>query len=228
MLPLGHGVQRDQRVGLGVVGRRAAARLVVGHDPEAGARAAPSRRAHSLTRSTIVAVGEAERGDVVGVHEDHPAAALDAAVAVVEAVDRGVELVVRAQRLQQQPALRARASTSIGLTREDRLARRRSGRSGESRGGCGSTKPPGSVDLLVVRRAARARRGRSGAGSRCSRRGTPPTGCRGGPPRVASASEQTMSTSERRCGDGRLERAARGVHGRHRVLDRDPLRAGRR
>ena len=48
---LGRGVERDQRVGLGVVGGRAAARLVVGHDRKAGrARSTPSF--HSLTRST--------------------------------------------------------------------------------------------------------------------------------------------------------------------------------
>ena len=48
---------------------------------------------------------EAEPGDVVGVHDDDAAAAGQPAVAVVEAVDRGVELVVAAQRLQQQAAL---------------------------------------------------------------------------------------------------------------------------
>ena len=53
-----------------------------------------------------VAVGQAERLDVGGVDEHHAPAALDAAVAVVEAVDGGVVLVVAAQRLQHQPALR--------------------------------------------------------------------------------------------------------------------------
>jgi hypothetical protein len=52
-----------------------------------------------------VAVGEAERADVVGVDEHDSAALLDAAVAVVEAVDRGVELVVTAHGLQQQVPL---------------------------------------------------------------------------------------------------------------------------
>ena len=43
---------------------------------------------------------------VLLVHKDHPAAVLNAAVAVIFAVDGGVVLVVRSQGLQQQPTLR--------------------------------------------------------------------------------------------------------------------------
>ena len=90
---------------LGVVGRRAAR----GAGRRTTTRNAGARRSepsvHSLTRSTTWPSAEAERGDVVGVHEHDAAAAGEPAVAVVEAVDRGVELVVAAQRLQQQAAL---------------------------------------------------------------------------------------------------------------------------
>ncbi|MCO5588369.1 hypothetical protein L7F22_042324 [Adiantum nelumboides] len=96
------GVERDQRVGLRVVRRRGAPRDVVGHQAEVG------RAAHVLValpardQVHVVALGVPERGDVLAVAEHDPAPALDAAVAVGQAVDGGVELVVAAQGLEQQ------------------------------------------------------------------------------------------------------------------------------
>ena len=75
-----------------------------------------------------------------------------AAVAVVEAVDGGVELVVRAHRLQQQPALGH-------LQHLDRAGREhRPARLGREGAGVARRvrqhEPAGLVHLLVVRRAA--------------------------------------------------------------------------
>ena len=71
-----------------------------------------------------VPVGEPARAYVVRVHEDDAAALLDPAVAVVQAVDRGVELVVAAHRLQQQPPLGDLQHLEL-VGGEDRLARTR-------------------------------------------------------------------------------------------------------
>ncbi len=104
-------VQRHQRVGLGVVGRGVADRGRVRHHQEVlGAPLLQFAVAVGELGDQVDAgaVGQSERLDVGGVDEHHPAAALDAAVAVVEAVDRGVVLVVAAQGLQHQPALRHR------------------------------------------------------------------------------------------------------------------------
>ena len=104
LLPIGGRVERDQRVDLRVVRRRAATRGVVLDDAERRHR--PLGAVLPLADQVDhVTVGEAERRDVVGVHEHHAPPVGDAAVAVAEPVDRGVELVVAAQALQQQPAL---------------------------------------------------------------------------------------------------------------------------
>ena len=55
---------------------------------------------YRVIRSHISRVPAAIR--IVGVDEHHPAAAEDAAVAVVHAVDRGVELIMAPQCLQHQ------------------------------------------------------------------------------------------------------------------------------
>ena len=141
-----------------------------------------------------------EARDVVGVHEDHPAAALDAAVAVVEAVDRGVELVVAAQRLQQQPAL-GHLEHLERAHREDRLA------------GLGRERPrcPAAGAAARSRRAGRpSRRTPRSPGTTCAircrivgvvgaeRRPRDPVRRS---PSVACGERQTMSTSDRRCSD---------------------------
>ena len=67
---------------------------------------------------------EAAVAHVVFVHEHDRAQAFEAPVAIVVRVDRGVELVVRADRRQQEPALarvdvggeRTRARTRRGQT----------------------------------------------------------------------------------------------------------------
>ena len=195
---LGLRVERHQRVGLRVVGAGAAARGVVGDHPEP--RGPPLGAVLPLADDVDhLALLEAERHDVVGVHEHHPATVLDAAVAVVEAVDRGVELVVRAHRLQQQPTLGhvQHLGRADGEDRPVLLGGEGAGVARRVR----QDEPARLVDLLVVRRAARARPGRSGAGSRCSRRGTRAHGMPWRSPIVASAIEQTMSTSDLRCAD---------------------------
>ena len=85
---------------------------------------------------------------VVGVDQDHPPVARDAAVAVGVAVDRGVELVVAADRLQQQPARRApRASARCRRgTRPCRSGcRTRAGRAACGGAGTRRARGPGSL-----------------------------------------------------------------------------------
>ena len=104
-------IQRHQGIGLGVVGRGIADGCRVRHHEEVlGAALLQSARPVGELRDQVdpLALAQAERGDVGGVDENHPAAALHAAVAVVEAVDRGVVLVVAAQGLQHQPPPRYR------------------------------------------------------------------------------------------------------------------------
>ena len=145
----------------------------------------------------------------------------DAAVAVVEPVDRGVELVVAAQRLQQQPAL-GHVQHLHRADREDRPSRLGRERPRVARR-VRQHEAAGPVDLLVVRRAAGDHARDRVADRRCSRRGTSDHG-------------MTPTVAERRLGEaaddvdlrpqrvaGRLQRALRRVHRRHGVLDRDPL-----
>ena len=73
---------------------------------------------------------------------------MDAAVAVVEAVDRGVVLVVAAQGLQQQPAPGGLAASSSGLTVNLALPVAVGKRALVARP-CGSAKPPGAGDARV-------------------------------------------------------------------------------
>ena len=104
-------VERDQGIGLGVVGRRVPDRRGVGDEAEimsatvfdGAVRAGPFR-----TEIDPIAVGVTERGDVLGVDEHDAPTALDAAVTVTESVDGGVVLIVAAHRLQDQTTLRYR------------------------------------------------------------------------------------------------------------------------
>ena len=96
----------------------------------------------------MVAVAKPALLEVVGMDEHDPPAALDAAIAVVQPVDRRVVLVVRAHRLQQQPALASRigsSSLTVSRARPVGVGNRRS-----SRGGCGSTNPSGEPLLEVL------------------------------------------------------------------------------
>ena len=93
---VGDAVDRDEDVGLGKLSRGAAPRDGVGRDHEAGRDALLA--AEVAGEIDELALREAERGDVVGVEEDHAAAVKNSAVAIIEAVDRRVELIVRADR----------------------------------------------------------------------------------------------------------------------------------
>ena len=82
-------------------------------------------------------------GHVIGVEEDDVAPAVDAAVAVVEAVDRGVELVVGAKRLEQEvPGGASMASGGLTVKRALPVSVLNVR---ESCGPRGSTNPPGSA-----------------------------------------------------------------------------------
>ena len=113
LLPSATLSHRDQHVRLGVVGGGAAARDLVRHDLELAARRRSAPK--WLTMSTTWSGAMPRSAHVVGVEEDDPPPAVDAAVAVVLAVDRGVELVVAAHGRQQQLAVgRDRAAGSGG------------------------------------------------------------------------------------------------------------------
>ena len=89
-----------------------------------------------LTRSPSA---KPELDKVFRVHKDDVAAILDSAIAVVEAVGGRVELVVRAQRLQDEaPAGRSTGSRSLTVIIALPVA---VGKVRESRGPFGSTKP---------------------------------------------------------------------------------------
>src|SRR5258708_4142096 len=135
----------NQRVGRGKVGAGAAARDVVSERDEAARRArlAPEM-AGDVDDLTIL---EPQPGQVVAVDEHDAAVAGEAAVAVVEAVDGGVVLVVAADRHHQklpfaQLALRKR------MHGEARLA----GGGGELSlaRAVGQVEPAGFPDALVV------------------------------------------------------------------------------
>src|SRR6266536_3230698 len=97
---LGRRVERHQNVRLGEVRRRAADRGGVLDDPEA--RCAPLAGGPDADHVDDLPVAQAQRAHVVGIDEHDLTPALDAPVSVVEPVDGGVELIVRADRLQQQ------------------------------------------------------------------------------------------------------------------------------
>src|SRR5262245_40185413 len=107
LTPVGHAVERDEHVGLGEVRRARPSGHRVCHQPEPLATTlhAVAKDAHDVDD---VAVGETELAEVVGVDEHDSPAGVDAAIAVVEAVDRRVVLVVAAHGLQQQVTLRDR------------------------------------------------------------------------------------------------------------------------
>ena len=92
-----------------------------------------------------IPVLQAEIGEVLRMDEYHVAAALDPAIAVVETVDRGVELIMAAQGLQDQLArlqLQHLDGDTANSARPDLVGNVRL-----SRGGCGMTKPPGRDTL---------------------------------------------------------------------------------
>ncbi len=92
---VGRAVERHQHVGLGEVRRAAAPRGRVADDPEARRAPVDRRRRHSPTRSTIAPSASPSAARSSGFTKTTRRPLLDAAVAVVEAVDRGVVLVVR-------------------------------------------------------------------------------------------------------------------------------------
>ena len=158
--------------------------------------------------------------------EHHAAVAAHAAVAIVQAVDRGVVLVVRAHRHQLERARPGspRHRRSSGM-RDGTVARPARGREHRARApGWRRWKPPGSrtrslksskpgitrgdavADAVVVARPAR----RHGVRLRGS---------------VAAASRATIAGSDSRCVDAGAFMPARQVHHAHRILDRHGLRA---
>src|SRR3546814_6223373 len=89
------------------LGGQAAARDVV-FDQQEMPRPAPHAVVAQALEVDAVAGSQAEPGNVLGVGEQHAALAEHAAVAVVQDVDRGVVLVVRAHGCQREYRLLAR------------------------------------------------------------------------------------------------------------------------
>ena len=102
---------------------------------------------HSLWMSTMVPSAMPNDARSVRVHEHHATATFNPAVAIVEAVDRGVELVVRANRLQEQAA-GGTSTVSSSLTVIIALPVA-VGKVRESRGPCGRSNPPGRRTLTL-------------------------------------------------------------------------------
>ena len=98
-------VERHERIGFGIVGRRRAAWRVISHEAEIWGNPVHVVVFPAGNEVDEIAVGEAESGDVVGMDEHDASAVLDAAVAVAVPIDRRVELIVAPKSLQQQMTL---------------------------------------------------------------------------------------------------------------------------
>src|SRR5688572_20377313 len=95
-------VERNQWIGLGIVGRCRTPGSLICHDPE-GVRSAEVIIALPVRyQIDEVAIVEAELFDVLWVDKHHPPTSLDAAVAIAETIDGGIELIMTAHRLQDQ------------------------------------------------------------------------------------------------------------------------------
>ena len=151
------------------------------------------------------------------------AAAADPAIPVVVAVDGGVELVVRPQRLQEQPAGRPLHGLEV-VDREHRLA----GRGGEGArvpGFIREDEPVTAPDLLVVVGAS-TDDVRDVLANRVvvALESLPVDGDPVAEGRAGESGDD-RDLREEVVGDG-FELAVGGVHGADRVLDRDELLAG--
>ncbi len=114
LLPIAVESSGHEHVGLGEIRRGAAPRQSIRHDAEASRRAARRRPRRRRGRRGRHRAGRAR--PCRPVDEDHATPAVDAAVAVVEAVDRRVELIVGAERLEQQVARAAPRRRQAGCT----------------------------------------------------------------------------------------------------------------
>src|SRR5688572_14463299 len=97
-------VERNQRIGLGIIRRCRTPGCLVRHDPECVRPADVIIALPVCYQIDEVAIMEAELLDVLRVDEHDPPTTLDAAVAIAETVDGGIELVMAADRLQDQMA----------------------------------------------------------------------------------------------------------------------------
>src|SRR5208282_1515220 len=142
---LGNALQRNEYVGLGKISRRAASGNVIRHDEKMPGNAGLTLEvAGQVDR---LAGREAQVTDVAGIHEHHAALVVDAPVAILQAVDGRIELVVAADRGHYQlPGLQMMCGQ--WMNREVRL----SGLSQETpfSGMIWQIEPAGLADPLVV------------------------------------------------------------------------------
>ena len=97
-----HLPRRDQHVRLGEVGGAAQARDIVGYDDELPRH--PGLAAEVAGEIHHLRVLQAQRGDVFAVHQHHPPLAGEPAIAILQAIDGGVVLVVASHRHHQELA----------------------------------------------------------------------------------------------------------------------------
>ena len=96
----GSRIQRDQRIGLRVIRGGAASRGVVFDDAEVRGTALDIVVVPFGDEIDVLAVPISECSDVVAVDEHDASAAFDSSITIAQAVDRGVELIVTAERLE--------------------------------------------------------------------------------------------------------------------------------
>ena len=119
---------RHQHVELWIVARNTALGDVIGHqtEPRRDAVHVIIVQAHHIHDITGLST---QCGDVIGMHKDHVAFAVNAAIAVIHAVDGGVVLIVRAEGLQHKSPVFATQVLPFGLLGQ------RIGREGRAPGG---------------------------------------------------------------------------------------------
>ncbi len=200
-------------------------RKVVGDDL-GSPRPSASRPPKWLVRSTRSPAAQPCGRDVVRVKQHDAAVAGDAAIAIVRAVDRRVELVVAADRRQSEAApARARAVGS-GNVRERARCR---GRVEVPRAAPRSAarKPPGcahaAVEVLEAGHDPRDARRGCGRSPRPARPRSPARRRRA----ATRARPATIAGSLRSSGEAGFSASLRAVHHAHRILDRHELRPPR-
>jgi hypothetical protein len=228
---LPYAVDGHQRVGFGIVGRDIALRDLVDHHVESGNNPLAPVAADGR-HIDPVSFGKAETAGIRPVHEHHVALALDAAIAIVHAVDSRVVLIVGAQALQQQHRLIAHLFGMAGTLRQHRVRQGAGTKLGAAAGGIPRQLRRGVVQMKAARLLdARIEIGETGDGLLDEIANTPIVITQGEP--VDNfATHGGMSHPRHYVGLGeaerrhRLGRTGRGVHHAEGILHRDLLVAG--
>ncbi len=119
-------IKRDQDVRLGIVGRDGACRDVIGHSSlvRKNSLLTAGRIKHNIDQ---VAVFQSASREIILVDEDNIAAAGDAPVAVVQAIDRRIVLIMASDRRERKSPFCRKVLLKSRIDQKVRSLRRRSG-----------------------------------------------------------------------------------------------------